>query len=128
MIPDAFLALDYMLDRFAWVVDGMTVRPDRMLVNLDATHGLAFSGRVLLKLVEAGLPREAAYAVVQRNAMRAWETGEQLRDLIAADPEAASVPPAVLDDAFDLEAVLRNAHVPFDRALREKRSLNSSTR
>jgi adenylosuccinate lyase len=128
ILPDSTILLDYMLDRFAWVVEGMTVRPDRMLANLDATHGLAFSGRVLLKLVEAGLPREAAYAVVQRNAMRAWETGEPLRDLIAADPEAASVPPAVLDDAFDLEAVLRNAHVPFDRALREKRSLNASTR
>jgi adenylosuccinate lyase len=71
---------------------------------------------VLLKLVEAGLSREAAYDVVQRNAMRAWESGEHLRGLIEADPEAAGVPVAVLDEAFDLADFLKNARVPFDRA------------
>jgi adenylosuccinate lyase len=88
-----------------------------MLQNLNASHGLPFSGRVLLKLVEAGLSREAAYDIVQRNAMRAWETDEQLRDLIAADPDAGAVPASVLDEAFDLADFLRHVRVPFDRAL-----------
>ena len=88
-----------------------------MLQNLNASHGLPFSGRVLLKLVEAGLSREAAYDIVQRNAMRAWETDEQLRDLIAADPDAAAVPASVLDEAFDLADFLRHVRVPFERAL-----------
>jgi adenylosuccinate lyase len=117
ILADSTILADYMLDRFAWVMEGLVVRPERMLANLDASHGLPFSGRVLLKLVEAGLTREAAYEVVQRNAMRAWETGEHLRDLIAADPDAAAVPASVLDEAFDLADFLRHVRVPFDRAL-----------
>src|ERR1700760_4094984 len=74
ILADSTILADYMLDRFAWVMEGLVVRPERMLANLDASHGLPFSGRVLLKLVEAGLSREAAYEIVQRNAMRAWET------------------------------------------------------
>ena len=87
----------------------------RMLENLRASHGLTFSGRVLLALVEAGLSREAAYAIVQRNAMRAWETGEELRDLVAADPEAAVLDAEALDAAFDLGRALAHADVPFRR-------------
>ena len=117
ILPDSTILADYMLDRFAWVMEGLVVRPERMLANLDASHGLPFSGRVLLKLVEAGLSREAAYEIVQRNAMRAWETDEHLRDLIAADPDAAAVPSSVLDEAFDLADFLRHVRVPFDRAL-----------
>jgi adenylosuccinate lyase len=117
ILADSTILADYMLDRFAWVMEGLVVRPERMLANLDASHGLPFSGRVLLKLVEAGLSREAAYEIVQRNAMRAWETGEHLRDLIAADPDAAAVPASVLDEAFDLADFLRHVRVPFDRAL-----------
>jgi len=117
ILADSTILADYMLDRFAWVTEGLVVRPERMLANLDASHGLPFSGRVLLKLVEAGLSREAAYEIVQRNAMRAWETGEHLRDLIAADPDAAAVPASVLDEAFDLADFLRHVRVPFDRAL-----------
>src|SRR5207253_9317558 len=70
VIPDSFLALDYMLDRFAWIVEGLVVYPERMLRNLEASHGLVFSHRLLLALVEAGLDRREAYGLVQRNAMR----------------------------------------------------------
>jgi adenylosuccinate lyase len=115
VLADSTILLDYMLDRMAFVVEGLVVDAARMRANIDASHGLPFSGRVLLRLVEAGLSREDAYAIVQRNAMRAWESGEHLRALIAADPEARSVPADVLDEAFDLDAFLRNAHVPFDR-------------
>jgi adenylosuccinate lyase len=116
ILADSTILLDYLLDRFAWVMEGLVVRPERMMRNIESSHGLPFSGRVLLKLVEAGLSREAAYDVVQRNAMRAWESGEHLRGLIEADPEAAGVPVAVLDEAFDLADFLKNARVPFDRA------------
>ena len=107
-----------MLDRFACVMEGLVVRPERMLAEPRTRRtACPFSGRVLLKLVEAGLSREAAYDIVQRNAMRAWETDEQLRDLIAADPDAAAVPASVLDEAFDLADFLRHVRVPFERAL-----------
>src|SRR5690349_22669416 len=71
VVPDAFLALDYMLDRFAWLVEGLVVRPERMRRNLDSSHGLFFSQRVLNALVESGRPRDEAYRLVQGAAMRA---------------------------------------------------------
>src|SRR2546421_629205 len=71
VVPDAFLALDYMLDRFAWLVEGLVVLPERMRANLDASHGLFFSQRVLLALVESGLPRDEAYRLVRGHALRA---------------------------------------------------------
>src|ERR671937_1278030 len=73
VIPDSFLALDYMLDRFTWIVEGLVVHPDRMRRNLDATRGLVFSHRLLLALVEAGFARDEAYRAVQGHAMAAWE-------------------------------------------------------
>ncbi len=117
ILADSTIALDYILERFTWVVEGLVVRPERMLANLHGTNGLVFSGRVLLALVEAGVSREDAYVIAQRNAMRAWESGEQLRALIAADPDCTGVDPAVIDRAFDLDDFLRNADVPFARVL-----------
>src|SRR4029078_1736085 len=87
VVPDAFLALDYMLDRFAWLVDGLVVNADRMRANLDSSHGLVFSQRVLLALVESGLSRDDAYRLVQRNALRAWDEGIDLRELLEQDPD-----------------------------------------
>ena len=80
VVPDAFLALDYMLDRFAWLVDGLVVLPERMRANLEASHGLFFSQRVLLALVESGLPRDEAYRLVQEHALRAWDEELDFRD------------------------------------------------
>ena len=79
VLPDAFLAVDYMLDRFAWLVEGLVVRPERMRANLEATGGLFFSQRLLLALVESGLERDEAYRMVQRHAMRAWDEGLDFR-------------------------------------------------
>src|SRR5213076_319522 len=79
VIPDAFLALDYMLDRFRWIVDGLVVHPERMRRNLDASHGLHFSHRLLLALVDAGIARDDAYRLVQEHAMRAWEEERDFR-------------------------------------------------
>jgi adenylosuccinate lyase len=116
VIPDAFLALDYMLDRFAWIVDGLVVYPERMRRNLDASHGLFFSHRLLLALVEAGLPRDEAYRIVQAGAMRAWDEERDFEQLVRADPEIArALDPAALDAVFDLAATLRHVDTVFER-------------
>ncbi len=115
VLADSTILLDYMLSRFTWIMEGLVVRTERMRQNLDASQGLPFSGRVLLALVEAGLSREAAYVVVQRNALRAWESGEHLRDLVLADPDAAALEAAVIEEAFSLDEVLSRAEVPFSR-------------
>ena len=116
VLPDAFLALDYMLDRFAWLVDGLVVDAERMRRNLDASHGLVFSQRVLLALVASGLPRDEAYRLVQRNALAAWDEERDFRELVAADPEiAARLDAASLTAAFDLEDALRHVDVLFER-------------
>src|SRR5436190_1033225 len=113
VIPDAFLALDYMLDRFAWLVEGLLVRPERMLRNLNASHGLFFSQRLLLALVESGLPRDDAYTRVQQSAMRAWEEERAFRDIVAADAEIGGR--IDLDTAFDLSAYTCHVDTVFDR-------------
>src|SRR5438105_921439 len=87
VLPDSFLALDYMLDRFAWLVEGLVVRPERMRRNMDASFGLFFSQRLLLALVGAGMTRDAAYRIVQTSAMRAWDEERDFQELVRADPE-----------------------------------------
>jgi len=119
-IPDAFLALDYMLDRFVWIMDGLVVYPERMRRNLESSHFLFFSQRVLTTLVEAGLARDEAYRLVQRAAMRAWEEQLDFRELCRADEEIASR--VDLDSAFDLDAYTRHVDTVFARldALKEE--------
>jgi adenylosuccinate lyase len=94
ILPDAFLALDYMLSKARKLVEDLVVRPERMLAVLESSHGLVYSQRVLLGLVESGLTREEAYALVQRNAMRAWDEGRPLGELLEGDPEVAGRLPA----------------------------------
>jgi adenylosuccinate lyase len=112
-IPDAFLALDYMLDRFSWIVEGLVVYPERMRRNLDASHGLVFSHRLLLALVESGLARDEAYRRVQGHAMRAWEEETDFRKLLRADPDLAGR--VDLDSVFDLDATVRHVDAVFER-------------
>ena len=112
-IPDAFLALDYMLDRFAWLVEGLVVRPERMQRNLEAGHFLFFSQRVLTALVASGLSRDEAYRLVQRASLRAWEEDLDFRELCRADDEIASR--IELDAAFDLTAYTRHVDTVFAR-------------
>jgi adenylosuccinate lyase len=115
-IPDAFLALDYMLDRFTWLVGGLVVRPERMQRNLAASHGLFFSQRLLLALVESGLERARAYELVQRAAMRAWEEEQEFDELVRADSEISSaLDRAALEEVFDLGAYTRHVDVVFER-------------
>ena len=120
VLPDAFLAVDYMLDRFAWLVEGLVVRAERMRENLDSSHRLYFSQRLLLALVEAELARDDAYRLVQRHAMRAWDEGLDFPELVRADAEVAGR--VDLDAVFDLDAYTQHVDVVFERlrALREE--------
>jgi adenylosuccinate lyase len=113
VLPDSFLAVDYMLDRFAWLVEGLVVHDGRMRENLESSHGLYFSQRLLLALVGSGLPRDDAYRLVQRNAMRSWDEGLDFRGLVDADAEIAGR--VDLDAVFGLGAFTAHAGVVFDR-------------
>jgi adenylosuccinate lyase len=116
VIPDAFFALDYMLDRFSWLVEGMVVFPERMQRNLDVSFGLYFSQRLLLALVSAGLPRDEAYRIVQRDAMQAWDNETSFRELVEADQEvAARLDGKALEAVFDNDAYLAHVDTVFAR-------------
>jgi adenylosuccinate lyase len=115
-IPDAFLALDYMLDRFAWLVEGLVVRTEQMRRNLELSRGLFFSQRLLLALVETGLSRDEAYRLVQGHAMRAWEEELDFPELVRADAEIGKrLDPAALDAIFDLGHYTRHVDTVFER-------------
>ena len=115
-IPDAFLALDYMLDRFAWLVEGLVVRTEQMRRNLELSRGLFFSQRLLLALVETGLSRDEAYRLVQGHAMRAWEEELDFPELVRGDGEIGKrLDPAALDAIFDLGHYTRHVDTVFER-------------
>src|SRR3954454_2003244 len=119
VIPDAFLALDYMLDRFTWIVDGLVVYPERMERNLWASHGLFFSHRLLLALIDGGLERAEAYRLVQRNAMRAWGEERDFAELVRADTDiGARLDDAALAAVFDLDATIARLDSTFERVRR----------
>jgi len=114
--PDATITLDFALARMTGVIEKLVVYPDRMQKNLDATHGLVHSQRVLLALTQAGLPREDSYRLVQKNAMRAWNGEGNLLDLLKADPDVSkALPAAKLEAMFDLGYHLKQVDRIFER-------------
>jgi adenylosuccinate lyase len=113
VIPDSFLALDYMLERFAWLMEGLDVRTERMRRNLESGHGLFFSQRLLLALVESGLPRGDAYRLVQRHALQAHEEEQDFPELVRTDEEIAGR--VDLDSIFDLGWYTRHVDAVFER-------------
>ena len=113
VLPDASLLAYYLLRRMTGVVEGLQVDAGRMLENLQRSHGLVFSQPVLLALVGSGLARDAAYRIVQRNAMAAWEQGKDFRTLLEGDPEV-TVAQEILDQAFDLDRALRHVDRTFE--------------
>jgi adenylosuccinate lyase len=116
ILPDSTILTDYLLYKTNNLVETMIVYPERMLRNLNSTGGLVFSGQLLLDLVEAGVLREDAYRIVQRDAMRAWNEDLNFRELILADPEiTAKVDRQTLERAFDLGRQLRNVDRIFAR-------------
>ena len=86
-MPDSTILADYIIRKFTWIMEGLVIRKDRMLKNLESTGGLVFSGTVLLKLIDSGMIRDDAYAIVQKNAMKAWDEGTSFIELCRKDPE-----------------------------------------
>jgi adenylosuccinate lyase len=114
VLPDASIALHYMLVKFNALVRDLVVDAERMTANLESTRGLVFSQAVLLALVDKGLSRDEAYRLVQGHAMTAWDRGEDLRDLLSADP-AVGLGDEELDACFSLARVAESAQAVFDR-------------
>jgi len=116
ILPDACLALDYILSIFTRVMGDLRVYPQRMWENIESSRGLIFSQRVLLELVDKGLAREDAYAIVQRNAMTGWDEGRDFRELIKSDEEASTyLPESELNELFDYGYYTRYVDETFQR-------------
>ena len=115
ILPDSTIALHFMLSEMLAVLEGLEVYPERMRANLQVGGGLAFSQNVLLALVDAGLARDEAYAIVQTAAAAAWDEGASFHDLLAADARVRERIGDRLDELFDPVAALRNLDVVFDR-------------
>ena len=120
ILPDTFIALDHMLRRFTRIVSGLVVYPERMRENLSRSRGVVFSGQLLLELASRGVPREQAYAWVQRNAMRSFEAQREFKTLVLADAEIMAVLTAEdVEQAFDLDRQLRHVDAIFERVFQE---------
>jgi len=116
ILPDSTILVDYMLNKMTQLVGELRVFPERMLRNLESTHGLVFSGQLLQDLVEKGMPRDDAYKAVQENAMAAWETETSFRDRVAKDARITKFLSAKdLEQTFDLNRQLRHVDKLFDR-------------
>jgi len=116
ILPDSFIALDHMLRRFTRIVAGLVVHADRMRENLGRSHGVVFSGQVLLDLAAHGISREQAYTWVQRNAHRAYDERRDFKGLLLADADVMGVlSREEIDRAFDLDVQLRHVDAILDR-------------
>ena len=125
IFPDACILLDYMLDMFSWIMENLVVYPEHMRENMERSYGLVFSQRVLLALVERGMPREAAYKLVQAHAMTAWNERRPFFDLLAGDAAvlaalrpadgAPADPVESLRELFDPTYYLRHLDASFER-------------
>jgi len=120
VLADSTIALDYILSKLEWILDGLVLYPEKMKANLEETRGLIYSSRVLLYLVDGGITREDAYAIVQANAMVVWDDiqqarkGPTYRQLLEKDPEC-TLTSAQLDEVFDPWAFLSRVGVLFER-------------
>ncbi len=120
ILPDSTILVDYMLAKMTTIIADMRVFPERMLRNLESTHGLIFSGQLLQDLVEKGMPRDEAYKAVQENSMAAWETESSFRDRVAADKRVTKyLDAAGLSHTFDLQRQLRHVEAIFTRVFGE---------
>ncbi|MBI5814922.1 MAG: adenylosuccinate lyase [Nitrospinae bacterium] len=116
IFPDSTILMDYMLSKLKGLIEGLVVYPENMVENLEKTRGLIFSQKILLDLVEAGMSREDAYAVVQRVAMKCWKEKEQFLDLLLAEPKVRGVlTKEQVEESFDLAYHLKNIDYIFDR-------------
>jgi adenylosuccinate lyase len=120
ILPDTTILIDYMLDKTATLIEKLLVYPARMLKNLESTHGLVFSGQLLVDLSAAGMSREDAYKLVQTHAMNAWQNDLNFRHLIEADPDINKLlGPEKIAQAFDVTRQLTNVDAIFERVIAE---------
>jgi len=116
ILPDATILLDYMLNRFSGVIEKLMVYPENMKANMDKTHGLVFSQRLLLMLIDKGISRELAYDTVQPLAMEAWENHKPFRPLVEADETIKeNLTPEEIESAFDLDHHTQRVDEIFER-------------
>lgn len=114
--PDSTILIDFMLHRLDRIMSGLIVHPDNMINNLNKTKGLIFSQQVLIKLTEKGLEREKAYAMVQRNAMKVWESGQDFKGLIMEDEDiSGNLSKEEIEEMFDLDYHLKHVDEIFER-------------
>lgn len=119
VLPDASIALDYILHKATSLISGLVVNPERMMQNLQLTRGLVFSGQVLLALTQKGVSRESAYELVQRNAMKAWDQNEDFQKLLHEDADIKlQLSAEEIDGVFESDSYLRNVDTIFDRVFR----------
>ena len=120
IFPDTCILADYLLDKTATLIEKLMVYPNRMLKNLESTHGLVFSGQLLVDLAAAGMTREDAYKVVQTHAMNAWQNDLNFRELIESDPLVIEfLGKEKIAQAFEVNRQLQNIDAIFDRVLAE---------
>jgi adenylosuccinate lyase len=129
IFPDSTTLIDYLLNKTTNLIDTMFVYPERMMANLESTHGLIFSGQLLLDLVEHGVSREDAYRMVQRHAMKAWKEGLDFHKLVLGDKEITSrVPAKQVEHAFELQRQLKNVDKIFARVFKSNKKDKSTGR
>ena len=120
ILPDSTILVDYMLSKMTQLVSQMRVFPERMMRNLESTHGLVFSGTLLQDLVEKGMPRDDAYKAVQENAMASWDTDTSFRERVEKDARVTKyLTPKEIEHTFDLKRQLRYVDNIFDRVFGE---------
>jgi len=120
VLPDASIALDYILHKGTSLIAGLVVHPERMLQNLQLTRGLVFSGQLLLALTQKGVSRESAYEWVQRNAMKVWDRNEDFQKLLQQDEDIKlHLSAAEIDGAFTFDSYLRNVDKIFSRVFHQ---------
>src|SRR3989304_8590607 len=116
IMPDSTILTDYMLNRLINIIKDMVVYPENMMKNLNLTHGLINSQRVLLELVRKGMDRDKAYRLVQKNAMTAWNSGEEFQKLLLEDKEVKTLlSDGDITSCFDAGYHLRHVDYIYNR-------------
>jgi adenylosuccinate lyase len=126
ILPDSTILVDYMLAKMTTIIADMRVFPERMLRNLEMTHGLVFSGQLLQDLVEKGMPHDDAYKAVQENSMAAWETESSFRERVAKDTRITKyLDTSALAHTFDLKRQLRHVDAIFTRVFGKQTTITN---
>lgn len=122
IFPDATIVMDFMLNRFSSMVEGLVVDGERMRRNMELSGGATYSQTLLLALVDANMTREEAYAIVQRNAHKALDSGRTFAELVRQDQDVLQVlDPEAINSVFDPAAMLKQAGTIFDRVFGKDR-------